>query len=125
MEDIEKRLQQIRIENFIWIVYFFIIALCLYGNYFEKEYFLTGNQINKETYRKITILIFCVAIIFYIYFVADNWKEYQSLNSCDSKEKIKYTQLNLIGSTLILISGLIFLYIACSDTELVTEIAFN
>ncbi len=125
MEDIEKRLQQIRIENFIWIVYFFIIALCLYGNYFEKEYFLTGNQINKETYRKITILIFCVAIIFYTYFVADNWKEYQSLNSCDSKEKIKYTQLNLIGSTLILISGLIFLYIACSDTELVTEIAFN
>ena len=125
MEDIEKRLQQIRIENFIWIVYFFIIALCLYGNYFEKEYFLTGNQINKETYRKITILIFCVAIIFYTYFVADNWKEYQSLNCYDSKEKIKYTQLNLIGSTLILISGLIFLYIACSDTELVTEIAFN
>lgn len=125
MEDREKRLQQIRIENFIWIIYFFIIALCLYGNYFEKEYFLTGNPRNKEIYRKITILIFCIAIIFYTYFVADNWKEYQSLNCYDSKEKIKYTQLNLIGSTLILISGLIFLYIACSDTELVTEIAFN
>ena len=36
-----------------------------------------------------------------------------------------FTYLSFIGSLLILISGLIFLYIAYNDQELDAEIAFN
>ena len=35
----KKRIQQIEIENKIWIIYFIIIGLSYYGNYYEKDYF--------------------------------------------------------------------------------------
>ena len=63
MNDNYKRLKQIEIENKVWIIYFFLIGLCLYGNSFEKKYFLYGNNYDKEKYRKITIVIFSIAVI--------------------------------------------------------------
>ena len=49
----------------------------------------------------------------------------KNLKTTDSKRKKDLNQLSLLGSTLILLSGIIFLYIAITDTELNVEIAFN
>ena len=125
MNDNLKRIKQIDIENFIWIIYFFIIGLCLYGNKLEKNYFLTGNNIDKSNYRKINIIIFVIAVIIYLYFFIDSYQEVNNLNSYDSNEKKTYNELSLLGSTLVLISGIIFLYILIVDDEIETEIAFN
>ena len=125
MNDNLKRIKQIDIENFIWIIYFFIIGLCLYGNKLEKNYFLTGNNVDKSNYRKINIIIFVIAVIIYLYFFIDSYQEVNNLNSYDSNKKKTYNELSLLGSTLVLISGIIFLYIAINDTELESEIAFN
>lgn len=118
-----KRLKQIEIENKIWIVYFFLIGLCLYGNSFEKKYFLYGNNYDKEKYRKITIFIFSIAVIIYFYFFIDSYKDVKN-NNYNTKSK-SYSELSFLGSTLILISGLIFLYLAVDDTDLDIELAFN
>ena len=118
-----KRLKQIEIENKIWIVYFFLIGLCLYGNSFEKKYFLYGNNYDKEKYRKITIIIFSIAVIIYFYFFVDSYKDVKN-NNYNTKSK-SYSELSFLGSTLILISGLIFLYLAVDDTDLDIELAFN
>ena len=118
-----KRLKQIEIENKIWIVYFFLIGLCLYGNSFEKKYFLYGNNYDKEKYRKITIIIFSIAVIIYFYFFVDSYKDVKN-NNYNTKSK-SYSELSFLGSTLILISGLIFLYLAVVDTDLDIELAFN
>ena len=118
-----NRLKQIEIENKIWIVYFFLIGLCLYGNSFEKKYFLYGNNYDKEKYRKITIIIFSIAVIIYFYFFVDSYKDVKN-NNYNTKSK-SYSELSFLGSTLILISGLIFLYLAVDDTDLDIELAFN
>ncbi len=118
-----KRLKQIEIENKIWIVYFFLIGLCLYGNSFEKKYFLYGNNYDKEKYRKITIFIFSIAVIIYFYFFIDSYKDVKN-NNYNTKSK-SYSELSFLGSTLILISGLIFLYLAVVDIDLDIELAFN
>lgn len=118
-----KRLKQIEIENKIWIIYFFLIGLCLYGNSFEKKYFLYGNNYDKEKYRKITIFIFSIAVIIYFYFFIDSYKDMKN-NNYNTKSK-SYSELSFLGSTLILISGLIFLYLAVADTDLDIELAFN
>lgn len=123
MNDNYKRLKQIEIENKIWIVYFFLIGLCLYGNSFEKKYFLYGNNYDKEKYRKITIIIFSIAVIIYFYFFVDSYKDVKN-NNYNTKSK-SYSELSFLGSTLILISGLIFLYLAVDDTDLDIELAFN
>lgn len=123
MNDNYKRLKQIEIENKVWIVYFFLIGLCLYGNSFEKKYFLYGNNYDKEKYRKITIFIFSIAVIIYFYFFIDSYKDVKN-NNYNTKSK-SYSELSFLGSTLILISGLIFLYLAVADTDLDIELAFN
>lgn len=123
MNDNYKRLKQIEIENKVWIVYFFLIGLCLYGNSFEKKYFLYGNNYDKEKYRKITIVIFSIAVIIYSYFFVDSYKDVKN-NNYNTKSK-SYSELSFLGSTLILISGLIFLCLAVIDTDLDIELAFN
>ena len=57
-DEIYNRLKQIKIENFIWIVYIGIIVLSFYSNKLEKDYFLFNNLLAKQKYRKTLILIF-------------------------------------------------------------------
>ena len=122
--NIENRIKQIEIENFIWLVYLFIIGLCLYANTFEKDYFKTGNNDSKEKYRQLTIIIFVIAIIVYIYFFIDSYNSIKNTNSYNKKTN-DLNNLSFIGSTLILTSGIIFLYIAIVDKDLDIELAFN
>lgn len=124
MNETQKRIKQINIENKVWIIYFFLIGLCLYGNKIEKNYFLYGNNYDKEKYRKITIFIFSVAVIIYLYFFIDSYKDAHNIEPYNQKKKT-YSDLSLLGSTLILLSGLIFLYLAIVDTDLDIELAFN
>ena len=121
----EKRIKQIDVENFIWIVYIFLIGLCLYANCFEKKYFETGDLNSKETYRSLTIIIFVIALIVYIYFFIDGYDGIKNMNPNTSKNTRDLNNLSFIGSSLILISGIIFLYIAIVDKDLAVELAFN
>ena len=124
MNEKENLLNKIDIENNIWIIYLVIIGLCFYGDYHEKNYILYDNQISKEKYRNVTILIFTIALIIYIYFFNDNLDTIKRNTFKTQKEK-DLNELSLIASTLILISGIIFLYIAITDKDLDVELAFN
>ncbi len=125
MNESIKRIKQIEIENIIWLIYIFIIGLCLYANSFEKNYFETGNKNSKETYRKLTITIFTIAIIVYIYFFIDSYDDLKNINQYTSQRTRKLNNLSFIGTTFILLSGIIFLYIAIVDKDLDIELAFN
>lgn len=122
---IEERLRQITLENYIWVIYIFLIILCFISNYYEKNYFLTNNQISKEKYRYILIFIFLVALLVYLYFLYDSYKNYKKISIYDSKKKKDFAEYSLVGSILIFVAGAIFLYIAINDQEIETELAFN
>ena len=116
-ENIKNRIKQINTENYIWIIYLGIIFLSFYSNDLEKDYFLNKNIISKENYRKINIIIFTILVLVYTYFEKET--------STSLNHKNKYTNLSFIGTTAVLISGIIFLYIAITDKDLEEEIAFN
>jgi len=120
-----NRLNQIKIENFIWIVYIGIIVLSFYSNKLEKDYFLFNDLIAKQKYRKILIIIFSILIIVYFYFLKDTFDDLKNLKENDSNEKKNLIFLSFIGSLLIFISGIIFLYIAYKDENINVELAFN
>ncbi len=124
-KETKERLKQIKIENYIWIIYIFLIILCFISNYYEKNYFLTNNQISKEKYRNILIFIFSTALLIYTYFLYDNYKDYKNLSIYDNQNKKDFTEYSLIGSTLIFIAGAIFLYIAINDQDIQAELTFN
>lgn len=125
MNENAERLRQIKTENYIWIIYLGIIGLSLYGNYFEKNYFLYHDIQAKKKYREILIFIFVILVIIYLYFFLDNYKDVKNLSPYTSKKVKNLSELSLFGSGLILLSGIIFLYIAITDTDIDVEIAFN
>lgn len=124
-EQLNEKLKELKIEDFIWFVYIGIIILSWYSNSLERKYFIFNDQISKEKYRKIIMIIFSILVIVYFYFLSDSYKSLKSLNQFDSKKKQDLVYLSFIASLLIAISGLIFLYIALEDEELNVELAFN
>lgn len=125
MNEKEELLEKIKIENWIWILYLFLIGFSFYSNYLETQYIKTNDIEAKEEYRKSVIIIFSIALLVYLYFFEDNLKDVAHLTPFDNPKKIFLNKANLLASTLIVIAGCIFLFIAIFDTELDTEIAFS
>jgi len=123
--DVDNKLKEIKIENFIWFIYIGIIFLSWYSNYLEKNYFLYKNLESKRKYRQIMIIIFSILLVVYFYFLKSSLDDIKNLKPCDSKKKKDLTTLSLLGSLFIFLSGIIFLYIAYEDQDLDVEIAFN
>lgn len=122
---IDEKLRQIRIEDFIWVIYIGIIALSYYSNFLERKYYIFNDLESKDKYRNIIILIFSILLIVYFYFLYDSYKSVKDLKSFDSEKKKRLVYLSFLASLLIFISGSIFLYIAFTDTDLNVELAFN
>lgn len=122
---IEKRLKELGIEDFIWLIYIGIIFLSWYSNDLERRYFIYNDINSKEKYRKIMILIFSILVIVYYYFLNDSVSSINNLGSDVSYEKRRLNYLSMIASLFIFISGLILLYIAINDKDIDVELAFN
>ena len=125
MEDKLNRIKEINIENGVWVIYIFIIIFSWIANRKEKDYILYEDERSKVEYQKLMILIFLVLVIIYYYFTKSSYEDVLNLNINDSSKKKKLTNLSFIGSMLVLISGVIFLYIVISDDNIDTEVAFN
>lgn len=123
-EELNERLKQLKIEDFIWVIYVGIIILSWYSNNLERNYFIYNDLVSKEKYIKLMILIFSVLIIIYLYFLKDSFDDFKNTNIFDYEEKnLKY--LSFIASLLIAVSGFIFLYITIKDEEINVELTFN
>lgn len=125
MKDKLVRLEDIRIENYIWIVYLVIIGISYYANYKEKRYILYDDDVSKREYQNLLILIFSILVVVYFYFVWDSYKDVVDLDYMDSSKKVALTYASFVGSLLVFVSGVIFLVIAILDEEIDIELAFN
>ena len=123
--NINETLKELKTEEFIWIIYIGIIALSFYSNYFEKKYFINNDLASREKYQTLLILIFSILIVAYLYFLKSSYNSLKKLKRSDTNKKKLLTISSYIGSLLIFISGVIFLFIAIADEEIDVEIAFN
>lgn len=124
-EELENKLKQLDIEDFIWLIYIGIIIMSWYSNSLERDFFVNNNEVSKIKYRNIMIIIFSILVIAYAYFFKDSLDDVKNLKPTDTKKKRNLISISFIASALILISGLMFLYIAIEDEELNVELAFN
>ena len=125
MNETEEILKKIKIEEYIWVVYLVIIGLSFYANDVERKYYQYNDLNAKEKYRKLSILIFTIALLVYIYFYRDSYKDVKNLKPWDTERKKFFNEASLLASTLILISGSILLFIAIFDVNIETELAFS
>lgn len=124
-EKLNERLKTIKTEDFIWIIYIGIILASWYSNALERKYLLTNDKNSKERYRTIMLIIFSILVICYLYFLNDSYKDLKDITESTPNKIKELTYLSFIGSLLVAISGVIFLYIIIQDQDLNVEIAFN
>lgn len=124
-KELNEKLKELKIEDFIWLIYIGIIFLSWYSNTLERKYFIQNDLNSKEKYRKIITIIFTILIVVYLYFLKDSIDEIKKIKPTDTQKKKDLVYLSFIGSLLIAISGFIFLYISVVDENLDVELAFN
>ncbi len=124
-KELTKRLNSLKIEDFCWIILMILILLSFYSNNIERDYLISKNTIKKEQYRLLTIFIFIVAELIYLYYVYDSYNTLKKIKPNDKKQTKENAKLNYISSILIVIAGIIIIYIAITDTELDIELALN
>ena len=55
-----SKLKELKIEEFVWILYIGIIILSFYSNYLERKYILYKIEDAKVNYEYIMIVIFVI-----------------------------------------------------------------
>ena len=125
MNDKLDKLEDIKEENLIWIIYIIIIILSYYANSKEKKYLLYNDEEARREYRSLLIIIFSILVTIYYHFTKGSYEDILKLNNSDTNKKIILTKASFIGSFLVLISGIIFLTIANNDENIDVELAFN
>lgn len=125
INDLNDKLKELKAEEFVWIIYIGIIILSFYSNDLERKYFINNDLESKKKYTDLMIIIFTVLLIVYMYFTKSSLDDVRNLKQNDSMDKKRLTYLSFVGSFLILISGIIFLYIAFQNENLDVELAFN
>jgi len=124
-ETIKERLEELKTEDFIWVIYIGIIFLSWFSNHLERTYFKTNNKEYRDKYRSIIIIIFSILIVVYTYFLKESYKDLRKLKPTDPEQRKILIYLSFLGSLFIFLSGIIFLYIALKDENLEVELAFN
>ena len=95
MEEL-KRLKNIKVENYVWVIYIGIIILSWYANNVEKDYLINKDKESKCLYQALMILIFSILLLIYSYFTFDSYSDYKSVKEFisnkffDTSAVIKY-----------------------------------
>ncbi len=112
-----ETLNEIRIEDYIWIIYIFLAIFAIVSNHYEKEYELKHEKKDEKTFRNINTFIFVITLIIYIYFVIINYKHIKKLNPNSSFKEILIENAGFIASVLFLIAGAISLLISIYGSD--------
>ena len=109
MNNIKEQLNNLKIEDLIWIIYFFLATAALISNYYERKTLYIRNNPNNKTSKTINITIFVITFFIYLYFVLLNWRNVERLRHQIHSKDILHSQARLIAALLFLIGGFIYL----------------
>ena len=99
------KLQRLKTEDLIWVIYFFIVIGALMSNKYEKNYLLTGDYRNQKTFKVLNITLLCVAFIIYLYFVLINYEDITALKKDVRRKDVLNAHISLISALLFLVGG--------------------
>ena len=110
-ETVLNKIKETKLEDIVWIVYFFLIIANLYSNYLERDYILNHNKKSRDLFRNINKYILIVAFIIYLYFVYQSYGSVKNLKNNASNKRVFLTHLTLISAILFLIAGALNIFI--------------
>lgn len=110
-----KQLIRIDNENYIWVIYIFILILNFISNKYEKDFLLYNKQSDKNNFLMINKTVVIILFIIYIYFLGLTIDDIKSLNINISKKQLLNLNLQLMANILFVIAGAILVYITFNN----------
>ncbi|MBQ7030894.1 MAG: hypothetical protein IJN13_00795 [Bacilli bacterium] len=110
MDKLSRQLKLLKEEDFIWLIYYFIVTFALVANYFERNSILNNNKVSLKNAQKITTTILVVAFFIYLYFTLVSIDNLEFLKRNGNKKEVKVAFERLIANILFLVAGAIAIY---------------
>lgn len=106
-----RKLNLLKKEDFIWLVYYFVITASLISNSFERNYVITNNQNSLNKVKKINTTILIIAFLIYLYFVTLTIENFDILKANGTNKDIRIANERLIANILFLVAGAYAIYV--------------
>lgn len=115
--NIGVKLSRLKQEDFIWIVYAFIVLAALYSNNLERDYYTKHERNAFYKQKAINITVLVIAFFIYLYFVVIITDDLSHMEQNFQDKDYLITLVRLVGAILFLLGGAIQLVIEVIQTE--------
>ena len=75
MDEKNKDYNLLKVNDIIWVIYFFLVLGNLYSNYMQEENVKNNNSFDKKNIRSLNLTILVVVFTIYIYFVIKSYND--------------------------------------------------
>lgn len=104
------KLQRLKTEDMIWVIYLFIAIAALISDKYEKDFLLTNKPSSQKTFKTINITVLTIAFFIYLYFLLINYEDIKSLKRSATKKEVITSHVAFIAAVLFLIGGILTLW---------------
>ena len=117
MKDINKTLKELKIEDFIWIVYLFIAGLALFSNFLERKAILNNDGLAKKEYKTINICLLSVGFFIYLYFLIVAYQDVKEVNSNVTLKELIVKNARFVACALFIVGSVITILCEINSDE--------
>ena len=115
--NIGVKLNRLKQEDFIWIIYIFIAFAAMYSNSLEKDYYTKNDKKAFYKEKAINTTIFVIAFFIYLYFLLLTTEDLSNMEKNFQDKTYLETFAKLIAAILFLIGGAIYVITELTSTE--------
>lgn len=123
MSELFRKLRLLKEEDFIWLIYYFIITFALVANELERKYLLDNKEPEINVAKKINSTILIIAFIIYLYFVVVTIQNFDILKKNGTRKEVRVAFERLIANIIFLVAGAIAIYADYDSNTIGTDIA--
>lgn len=111
MNNINKILKELEIEDIIWIITLFSAIFAIISNKFERDYVINYSKKSQKTYKTINITLLIISFFIYLYFLLLSYSRIKEINPSTTFKQARLTNINFIAATLFIVASLISIFV--------------
>lgn len=108
--DILRELKLLKNEDFIWLIYFFIVIFALISNNEERKSILNQDKQGEKSANIINTTILVIAFFIYLYFVFVSFNNLNELKRRSNEKEVRVAFEKLISAIIFLVGGAYSIY---------------
>lgn len=113
MNNISNKIEELKIEEILQLIFIFLAALNIYGDKLEELFVLNNDNQSEQRAKSLFTFTVSISLIIYFYFAYRNYKYAKSA----SKDEKKVSSIRFLGSIFIIVGTICILYYDIKDQD--------